>query len=160
MSTGTLHEVKVVMPSLLHAQMHILSLPTQTNLLNTFIHLCITAKTRWGSGPVLRTVEQHVQIWKMCLPCWKGHSVQHWRLKVKIKYPPYPLGITRISTNFCDWLNNPQHFLQVGHRVLRLQTWHWIYHGWVAVALWRMAPGTPHSHIKQLSQRMLQLPRK
>lgn len=121
-------------------------------------HSCKTTKNRWGLGPIPRKADQHAHMWKMCSP--EGPLCTALKTRGQNKMCPFPLGITRISTNLCDWLSDPQHFLKVGHSVLRLQTWHWIYHGWVAVALWRMALGTLCSHIKQLSQRMLQLPRK
>lgn len=144
-------EWKKVMPSLAHVWAHLLSLPAQTSF-NT------TAKNKWWSGSILRKAEQHAQMWKMC--SHEGPLCTALKTRGQNKMYPFPLGITRISTKLCDWLSDPQHFLKVGHSTLRLQTWHWIFHGWVAVALWRMALGTLCSHIKQLSQRMLQLPRK
>lgn len=68
-----------------------------------------------------------------------------------------PLGITSICTDLYGWLHDLEHFLKVGHSVLWIQTWHWIYHGWVAAA---MAHETLNLHIRQLSQRMPQQPKK
>lgn len=64
-----------------------------------------------------------------------------------------PLGITSICTDLYGWLHDPEHFLKVGHSVLWIQTWYWIYYGWVAAV---MAHETLNLHIRQLSQWMLQ----
>lgn len=155
MNTGTLHGVKVC-HAIFITRLHTFAQPACPDQLQ-HIH-AKPLKTRWGSGPIPRKAEQHAHMWKMCSP--EGPLCTALKTRGQNKMCPFLLGITRISTNLCDWLSDPQHFLKVEHSVLRLQTWHWIYHGWVAVALWRMALGTLCSHIKQLSQRMFQLPRK
>lgn len=37
------------------------------------------------------------------------------KIENKKKYLPSPLGIMRMYTNLCDWLNDQERFLKVGH---------------------------------------------
>lgn len=53
-----------------------------------------------------------------------------------------PLGSSNIFPSLCDWFCDPEHFLKVGHTVLWIQSWHRIYYGCLAAALWRTARGT------------------